>query len=171
MARLVAIWHSALFEVRLGNADRVAALADEMRALVDEFTLAHGRTASRWFRGWAQSRTGQPREGYRLIREAFEENRRLGMMAGGSETLGYGAEALALAADWDAAQRELEEALQFADRYGERVYLSQLHLTAAAIARARGDSAGAKAAVERAVSEARAQEAPWLERLALTHAA
>jgi tetratricopeptide (TPR) repeat protein len=171
MARLVAIWHSALFEVRLGDADRVAALADEMRALVDEFALAHGRTASRWFRGWAQSRMGQPREGYRLIREAFEENRRLGMMAGGSETLGYGAEALALAADWDAAQRELEEALQFADRYGERVYLSQLHLTAAAIARARGDATGAKAAVERAVSEARAQEAPWLERLALTHVA
>src|SRR4029077_15532701 len=34
--RLVALWFDALFEVRLGNAERVATLADEMRALVDE---------------------------------------------------------------------------------------------------------------------------------------
>src|SRR6185295_4252888 len=49
MAQLVAIWHGAMLEVRLGNAERVAALADEMQALVDEFALAHGRTACRWF--------------------------------------------------------------------------------------------------------------------------
>ena len=49
MARLVAIWYSALFEVRLGNTERVAALADEMHALVDEFALAHGRTRGAGF--------------------------------------------------------------------------------------------------------------------------
>ena len=37
----------------------------------------------------------------------------------------------------------------------------------AAIARARGESAVAHAAARRAVAEARAQEAPWLELLAL----
>ena len=115
MARLVAIWYSALFEVRLGNAERVAALADEMHALVDEFALAHGRTACRWFRGWADARMGAPRDGYQRIRDAYEDNVRLGMLAGASETLGYATEALLLAGDLDGAQKQLEEALQIAD--------------------------------------------------------
>ncbi|HET7033825.1 MAG TPA: transcriptional regulator, partial [Casimicrobiaceae bacterium] len=167
MARLAALWYSALFEVRLDSAERVAALADEMRALVDEFALAHGRTACRWFRGWADARTGQPRDGYRRIREAYEDNTRLGMLAGGSEVLGYATEALVLAGDWDGAQHELEGALQLADTLEERVYLPQLFMMQAAIARARGDRATADAAIRRAIAEARAQEAPWLELIAL----
>ena len=167
MARLVAIWHDALFEVRLGNAQRVVALADEMHALVEKFALAHGRNACRWFRGWADARMGDPIEGYRQVREAYERNARLGMLAGGSEVLGYAAEALVLAGDWDAAQHELEEALQFAKTHGERVYLPQLFLIEAAIARARGQSAIADASVRRAFAEARGQEARWLELLAL----
>jgi len=165
--RLVALWFDALFEVRLGNADRVAALADEMRALVDESEVAQGRTACRWFRGWADARTGQPRDGYRRIREAHEDNTRLGMLAGGSEVLGYATEALMLAGDWDAAQHELDNALEVANRIGERVYLPQLLVMQAAIARARGDRAAANAAIRRAIAEARAQEAPWLELMAL----
>ena len=167
MARLVAIWHGAMLEVRLGDAERVAALADEMQALVDEFALAHGRTACRWFRGWADARMGQPRDGYRRIRDAYEDNTRLGMLAGGSEVLGYAAEALVLAGDWDGAQHELEDALQVANTLGERVYLPQLFVMQAAIARARGDRAAADAAIRRAIAEARAQEAPWLELMAL----
>jgi hypothetical protein len=88
MARLVAIWHGALLEVRLGNAERVAALADEMHALVEEFALAHGRTACRWFRGLADARMGAPRDAYQRIRDAYEDNVRLGMLVGASETLG-----------------------------------------------------------------------------------
>jgi tetratricopeptide (TPR) repeat protein len=167
MARLVAIWHGAMLEVRLGDAERVAALADEMQALVDEFALAHGRPACRWFRGWADARMGQPRDGYRRIREAYEDNNRLGMLAGGSEVLGYAAEALVLAGDWDGAQRELENALQVASTLGERVYLPQLFVVQAVIARTRGHRAAADAAIRRAVAEARAQEAPWLELMAL----
>jgi tetratricopeptide (TPR) repeat protein len=167
MARLVAIWQSALLEVRLGNAGRVAALADEMRALVEEYALAHGRNGHRWFRGWADARMGEPMEGYRRIREAYEDNTRIGMLAGGSETLGYAAEALLLAGDHDAARRELDEALQLARARGERVYLSQLFLIEAAIARGCGQSAAALASVRRAVEEARAQQAPWLELNAL----
>ncbi|HWZ74303.1 MAG TPA: AAA family ATPase [Casimicrobiaceae bacterium] len=168
MARLVAIWYSALFEVRLGNTERVAALADEMHALVDEFALAHGRTACRWFRGWADARMGAPRDGYERIRGAYEDNARLGMLAGASEILGYATEALLLADDLDAAQKHLEEALHIADKLGERVYLPQLFLMEATIARARGERKGADASVRRAIAEARAQEAPWLELIALT---
>jgi ATP/maltotriose-dependent transcriptional regulator MalT len=167
MGKMVAIWCDALMEIRLGNSDRVSHLADDLRALVEESDLAHGRAAWRWFRGWADARNGNPREGVRLIREAYEDNTRRGMLAGGSETLGYAAEALLLAGELDAAQRQVEEALQIADNRRERVYLPQLFMIEAAIARARGESAVAHAAARRAVAEARAQEAPWLELLAL----
>jgi hypothetical protein len=166
MARLAALWYGALFEVRLGNEERVAALADEMHALVDEFALAHGRTAWRWFRAWADARMGQPLDGYRRIWEAYDDNTRLGMRAGGSEVLGYATEALVLAGDWDGAQHELDGALQVADTLEERVYLPQLLLLQAAIARARDDRAAANAAIRRAIAEARAQESPWLELMA-----
>lgn len=167
MARLVAMWHDALFEVRLGNGQRVGRLADEMCELSDEFSLAEGRIACRWFRGWADARLGEPREGYRRIREAYEKNIRLGMLAGRSEVLGYAAEALLLAGDWEGAQEQLDEALQFANAHGERVYLPQLFLIEAAIAHAHGEFAAAHASIRRAVAEARAQPAPWLELMAL----
>jgi len=168
MARLVAIWHDALLEVRLGNAERVGELADEMRALVDEFALAHGQTACRWFRAWADARLGKPGDAFRAIREAYEDNARLGMLAGTSEVLGYAAEALLLARDFEAARKQVAEALEFADKLGERVYLTQLHLLDARIADALGERDRARAAVAKAIAEARAQEAPWLEKLALS---
>lgn len=167
MGKLVAIWYDALLHVRLGNAERVAALADDMQRLVDEFALAQGRVAHRWFHGWAEARLGRPQDAYRRIREACEENTRLGMLAGGSEVRGYAAEALVIAGDWDGAQRELDEALRFANAHGERVYLPQLLLAEAAIARGRGQREVSRASVRRAIAEARAQEAPWLELLAL----
>jgi ATP/maltotriose-dependent transcriptional regulator MalT len=167
MARMVAIWCNALVEVRLANAERVAALADEMQALVDKFGLAHGRNACRWFRGWADARMGKPREGHALIREAYEANTRLGMLAGTSEVLGYAAEALLLAGDLDRAREQLDEALQVAEKLAERVYLPQMYLIEAAIARSRGELAVAQASVRRALAEARNQGAPWLELMAL----
>jgi hypothetical protein len=103
--------------------------------MVDGFALAQGRTASRWFLGWAKARLHEPREGHALIREAYEENVRLGMLSGGSETLGYAAEALVLGGDLEGAQKELDQALQISSKYGERVYLPQLLLIEATIAR------------------------------------
>jgi hypothetical protein len=135
--------------------------------LAEEFALAHGLTACRWFSGWAEARMGAPLEGYRRIREAYESNVRLGMLAGASENLGYAAEALLLSKDWRAAQQQLDEATTIASRSGELVYQPQLSMLEAAIARARGDDGIGDATLRRAVAEARAQEAPWLELLAL----
>jgi hypothetical protein len=167
MAQLAATWYSALFEVRLGNAERVMALSDDMHALADEFALANGRTACRWFRGWAEARIGAPRDAYQRIRAAYEDNARLGMLVGASEILGYATEALILAGDLDAAQKQLDEALYVADELGERVYLTQLNLEGAAIARGRGERKAAERSVRLAIAEARADEAPWLELIAL----
>jgi tetratricopeptide (TPR) repeat protein len=167
MTWLVATWQEVLIEVRLGNSVRVAALADDMQKLVDEYSLALGRTACRWWRGWADARNGAPHEGYRHIREAYEEHTGLGMRSGASEVLGYAAEALLLAGDYDAAHVELQEALRVGEELGERVYLPQLLLLEAAIARAQDRSDASNAAVRAAIEEARAQEASWLELLAL----
>ncbi|MDM0116668.1 AAA family ATPase [Variovorax sp. J22R133] len=167
MTQLVATWHEALLEVRLGNSERLATLAQEMQALVDGFSLAQGQTACRWYRGWAQALNGAPLEGHRLIRDACEENARLGMLSGASEVLGYAAQALLLAGDLDAAQVQLHEALQVADELAERVYLPQLWLLQGSIARAQGRAAAGVVPVRRAIEEARAQQAPWLELLAL----
>jgi DNA-binding winged helix-turn-helix (wHTH) protein/tetratricopeptide (TPR) repeat protein len=166
-ARMVALWCETLFELRLDNVPRVAELADEMSRLAEEFALAHAGRASGWFRGWAEARMGAPLEGYRKIQEAYESNVRLGMLAGASENLGYATEALLLGGDWRAAQQQLVEAKTIAQRSGERVYQTQLSLLEAAIAQARGDEKTAEATLRRAVAETRAQEAPWLELLAV----
>ena len=171
MARMIAIWFTAVCEQRLGDAQRVAVLAEQMRELVDEFALGQGRTASRWFLGWAKARLGEPRRGYEMIREAYEENTRLGMLSGASETLGYAAEALLLDGDLDGARRELEEALQIAGKLGERIYLAPLLILEARIARGRGDGRAANDAIRRAIAEARAQGAAWFELLALVELA
>ena len=168
IAVMVAIWFDALIEVRLGNAGRVASLAAEMQALVDEYALAQGRTASRFFQGWAESRLGQPREGFRRIRDACDENMALGMLSGTTETLTYAAEALIAAGDFEAAQAQLDEALGLVERHDERICLPQLHLIDAAIARHRNNPGRADAAVRSAIEEARSQASPWLELLALT---
>ena len=168
MAEMVAIWFDALLETRLGNANRVASLAAEMQALVDEFALAQGGTACRFFQGWAEAHLGQPREGFRRIRDACEENMALGMLSGTTETLTYAAEALIAAGDFEAAQAQLDEALGLVERHDERICLPQLHLVDAAIARHRSNPDRAEAAIRSAIDEARAQAAPWLELLALS---
>ena len=168
MALLVTLWFHALLQVRLGDVDRVALIADEMRALVDEYALAQGKAACRWFRGWADARNGKALEGFRQIRDAHDENTALGMMAGASESLGYAAEALLLHGDWHAAQEQLDQALEIVETYGERIYLPQLLLIEGAIAHSRSEPDAAIASIRRATEEARVQGAGWLELLALT---
>ena len=163
MSLMVTIWCDALVEVRLGDAERVGALADQMSSLVDKFALAQGRTACRWFRALADARRGNTRESFRQIRAAYEENTALGMIAGGSEVLGYAAEALVLHGDFDGAEEQLEQASRIVSHYGERIYLPQLLLLKGAIARGSGQLAAADASIRRALEESRAQEAPWLE--------
>jgi DNA-binding winged helix-turn-helix (wHTH) protein/tetratricopeptide (TPR) repeat protein len=167
MAKVVAIWFDAMMEVRLGNSDRLASLAEDLQALVEESDLGFGRAGWRWFGGLADARNGAPREGFQRIQDAHEDDARLGMVAGASERLGFAAEALLLAGDIDGAQRQLEQAYQVANAHGERVYMPQLFLIEGAIARARGQPAAALASVRSAIAEARTQEAAWLELLAL----
>ncbi|MDP9140987.1 MAG: AAA family ATPase [Pseudomonadota bacterium] len=168
VALMVTLWFDALCEIRRGDAARVRALAGEMQLLVDEFDLAQGRTACRWFRGWADSRSGHGLDGFRMIRAAYEENRALGMVSGSSETLGYAAEALLSHGDLEGAQEQLDQALDIAERYGERVYLPQLLLIQAEITRSSAGAAEAEKCIRSALAEASSNSAPWLVLLVLT---
>lgn len=168
--QLAALWLAGMFEVRLGNAARVAEISEELGVLADEQALAGARAAHLWFRGWARAQLGDPRAGYRLIREGYELSVRLGMRAWASETLGYAAEALASAGDWAGARQQLDEAMQCADAIGEREYLPQLLVLDARIAYALGECGRAGESIRQAIAEARAQEAPWLEMIALAAA-
>ena len=162
------IWCEALVQVRLGDIERVAVLAAEMGRLVEKFALAQGRTACRWFHALAEARGGQRAESFRQIRAAYEENTALGMIAGGSEVLGYAAEALFRQGDFGGAEEQLAQAFAVVERYGERIYVPQLLLLKAAIAHGRGELAAVDVALRRALEESRSQGAPWLELLALT---
>ncbi len=119
IAEGVAIWFEGLVEVRLGNTERVAALAEEMRAIANEFAFAQGHAGSKWMRGWVQARSRDPHGGFISICEAYEDDLRLGLRAGGSEVLGYAGEALLRAGDWQGAQRQLDEALEIVNSLGD----------------------------------------------------
>lgn len=168
MALVVTIWFDALCGIRCGDVARVSALADEMQLLVDQYGLAQGKAPCRWFRGWADAHCGNALDGFPLIRHAYEENRAMGMITGGSETLGYAAEALVLLGDWAHAQEQLDQAFEIVSACGERIFFPQLQLIQADIDRSRGDVAASEASIRRAIREAHAQGATWLELLALT---
>ncbi len=170
-SRLVALWFDALVHVRLGDPQRVRSAAAGIRELDEHDGIAQGRHAWQWFEAWADARTGDPLDAHRRIREACEASSRLGMRAGASEVRGYAAQALLAAGDVEGAERTLADALQFAETIGERVVLPQLRIMEAAVARARGRDDDAVRALRRAIDDAQAQDAPWLELLARTELA
>ena len=166
--QLAVLWFEATFEVHMRNPERVADISEQLLAIVDEYALLpQGRAAHLWFRGWAEAQLGDPRAGYRLIREGCQQAVRLGIRAWTSETLGYAAEALARAGDWVEARRDLDEAIRCIDAVGDRRYLPQLLLLDARIADALREPERARESMRQALAEARAQEASWPELLAL----
>jgi len=166
--QVAVLWLDALFHVLSGDPECVAEASARMREVVGKYALPQGRAAELWFRGWSEARLGDPRAGYRLIREGYDRAVQLGVRGWGSEALGYAAEALVLAGDWTAAQRELDEAMQCAEATGEGKYRTQLLLLKGRIADALGQPQQARESMQQAVAEARAREAPWLELIALS---
>jgi DNA-binding winged helix-turn-helix (wHTH) protein/tetratricopeptide (TPR) repeat protein len=164
--RQAAFWLEALFEVRMGNPERVADAAERLARLQEEYDGPEGKAAALWFRGWAQAHLGDPRAGHRLIREGYERVTRCGTRAFAGETLGYAAEALALAGDWAAARKQIAEARQCAEAAGDQSCRPRLLMLEARIADALGEQRRAHDALLEAVTEARTQEAAWLELLA-----
>ncbi|MCP5158934.1 MAG: AAA family ATPase [Gammaproteobacteria bacterium] len=163
MAIMVALWFSALFEVRRNNISRISELADQLRSLVDESNLAQGEGPTRWYRGLADAHLTDPLAGFALIRSGYDHNLSLGMYAGATEVLGYAAEALLLVGDGQGAQAQLAESFRLVDQLPERAYLPKLLLLQAEVLEASGDKTGSDAARQQALAEARQQKALWME--------
>lgn len=163
MARTIALWCAAMFEMRMERPQVVAEYASALRKLVVDSALTQAEGPSRWILGWATAHLGSPQEGARLIREGFEFNRNLGMVSGGAEVLGYAVEALTLARDWDAAQAQLDEAGVLARGLGERILFPYLHLRQSHIDVGRGDLDAARASLAAGIEAAREQGSIWME--------
>jgi tetratricopeptide (TPR) repeat protein len=170
MGRTVAMWCAAMFEMRMQRPDRVAEHARTLRELVDGHAIGQAQGPSRWISGWAEAHLGSPQEGLRLILEGFEFNRRVGMVSGGSEVLGYAVEALLLAQDWDGAQAQLDRARELGQRFGERILFMYHHMLQSRIHLGHGDSAAARRSLESGIAEARSQGSLWMEMRLLMHA-
>lgn len=167
-ALVLASWCACMLAIRFGETAQVAASASILDDLVSRHDLAQGLGPSRWYRGWALTRQGQPEAGHRLVMAGYESHARFGMYAGCAKVLGYAAEALALGGDLAAAQARLDEAFALAHRISETIDLPWLHGVQADFARRRGDAAAARAAWREALATARAQGATGFEIEALT---
>lgn len=166
--QVAVLWLDALFHVLMRDPGRVAEACARLREAIEKYALPQGRAAELWFRGWAEAQLADPRAGHRLIREGYERAIGLGIHGWASETLGYAAEALALARDWTAARSTLDEARQRAEATGESQYRTQWLVLDARVADALGEPDRARESLRQAVAEARAREAPWLELIALS---
>jgi DNA-binding winged helix-turn-helix (wHTH) protein/tetratricopeptide (TPR) repeat protein/type II secretory pathway predicted ATPase ExeA len=164
--RLVLIFEGFL-HVRLGQPERVRELAEQMERIAADHSIAQADGPVRWLAGWACARLGDPVGGHALILEGFAIDNRIGVMRGRSGVLGYSAEALILARRWAEAQAQVDEAMVFAERLGERLHRPDLLLLTARIAVGRRDATAARAAMQAALAEARAQGARWNELVAL----
>jgi hypothetical protein len=168
MGRTIALWCAAMFEMRMRRPDRVAEHAQALRKLVEDHAIGQAYGPSRWVGGWAEAYLGSPQAGLRSILEGFEHNRRLGMVSGGSEVLGYAVEAAVLAKDWDTAQKYLDQARELGQRCGERILFNYHFLLQSFIDRGREDFTAARRSLRDGIKEARAQGSMWMELRLLT---
>jgi tetratricopeptide (TPR) repeat protein len=163
MSQLAARWLAAMNYVRLRDVDQVAAHAEALRKIAHDAGLSTRVAPGEWFGGWADAHRSTSLAGFKRIRDAHTNTTKLGLWWGAAEIICLGAEALAAAEDWSQAERELDQAMQLAQRFGERLYLTEMWLLRARIARARGDTKTARNALVAALQEARDQGSIWLE--------
>ena len=166
LAQSLAHWRAGMLEVRLGNPERVIEHARRIEQIVARTSVSQGDGPSRYLRGWALAQMGAPREGLELIRDGLARHLRIGMIASSTEVMGYAAEALILANEWEAAGKELTQAFAQARALDEHVYVPMLLLSQAKIARGQGDHAAAYKWLQEAVRTARDQEAMGFELVA-----
>jgi tetratricopeptide (TPR) repeat protein len=166
--RMFALVFAGQLAIRLDEPQRTLEWAESLEQAVTDQPVVEAQGFVRWLRGWALARSGQPESGLVLILEGYAYHLRLGRIgAGCAAILGYAAEALLQMARWNDAQARLDEALALARRLGERIYLPDLHCLEARVALGRGDAGAARASLQAALREARAQQALWLEMTAL----
>lgn len=163
LAQSLAHWRAGMLEVRLGNPHRVLEHADAMAQIVTRTCVVQGDGPSRYLRGWAEAHLGNPRRGLENIRDGLERHLRIGMLASSTEVMGYAAEALIIAEDFEGAHRQLGEAFARTREIEEHNYVPVLLMLQARVAQGLGDANAAYHWLQEAVRMARLQEAPGFE--------
>lgn len=159
--RRVSLLFLGQLHAALGNPQQVQDVADQLARLAEAFSMPEAAAPAAWLRGWALAQRGDPGAGHALIVSGAQSDERLGFRRGRSGVLGFAAEALALAGRPDEAQRQITEALAFAQTSGERLHLPQLLLLRARVALQQGAAGMAEEALNACMQEARSQEAHW----------
>ncbi len=163
LAQVLARWRAAMLEVRLGNPDKVIEHAEAIANVVGKTCVAQGDGPSRYLRGWVLGQRGQKREALDLIHDGLERHLRIGMIASCTEVMSYGVDALIVAGDWEAANKELALAFGRAREMDEHYYLPVLLIQQSRVAQGLGDETRALHWLREAVRMAREQEAPGFE--------
>ena len=155
MAVMLAFWCAGILEARWGDPERVLSLAESLRAVVARHGIVQGEGPARWLSGWARARLGEADAGHALILEGYACHARLGMLAGGTQVLGYAADALLQGGRWSDAHAQLDEALALATQIGERIFVPDLLLLRARAHLGGGHPGLARTAAREALREAR----------------
>ncbi len=113
--------------------------------------------------GWAQAANGEPRPGARRIGEVLDRWAATGENLARTHGLALRAQALALAGDRDAALADIDAALEFTERTGQRYLESELHRLRGEFLHALGRVVEADRCLRRSVTVARRQGARILE--------
>jgi tetratricopeptide (TPR) repeat protein len=163
LAQSLARWRAGMLEVRLGNPDKVIEHAAAIEEIVAKTSVSQADGPSRYLRGWAMAQQGDPRAGLEKIRDGLERHLRIGMISSCTEVMGYAADALLLARDWDGAAKELDAAFARARELDEQYYLPVLLILQARLAQGRGDAATAYRRLTEAVQLAHQQDAAGFE--------
>ena len=166
-ARRLVLIFEGFVAMRMGQAERVCALAQEIRSIADVHAIAQAQGPARWMLGWAMARLGEPLAGHALILEGYALDQQLQLLRGRSGVLALAAEALMLAGRHAEAQAQLDDALALAERMGERLHLPEMLLLRSRLQLERGERTAATSAAREAWQEAAHQQALWLELEAL----
>ncbi|WNF45283.1 AAA family ATPase [Pseudomonas sp. SG20056] len=163
MSLAVATRCAGMLELWFGRKEAVVAHAQALASLHTRYGVLQADGAGRILSGWVMAHESNGQAGYVRIREGGAILQRLGMVAGHVQVLGFIADALLAAGDWQAASQYLAQAERLAARLGERARLPELACLHAQIELARGNPLAAQEALQSALAEARSQQAPGME--------
>jgi DNA-binding winged helix-turn-helix (wHTH) protein/tetratricopeptide (TPR) repeat protein len=167
MARSLATRSVCMLEIALERPEPVAALAAQLEKLAVEHAIGYAQGMGRLLGGWALAHMGDPDAGHAHIIEGHEVFKRLGVVSITTQILCYAADASIQGGHWSQAQAHIDEALQLAQRLGERLRVADLLLLQARVELGRGQVAAARTSMRASLDEARAREALGFELAAL----
>jgi tetratricopeptide (TPR) repeat protein len=156
MSLCLALRCRALLSIRHDDPEAVAAVADELSAIVADHGVAQSSGPSRWYRGWILARSGDCEAGLRLVRDGLASHLQLGMATGCALAYGYAAEICLWQGDAASARESLASGLALSEQCGESLDRPRLLQLLARAEDALGNTQAARVSAQRARSAAAA---------------